>query len=262
MKRILVATDISTNSRAAIRFAWQLVLQEPVSLTFLNVDNVMRPLGEVQPRLEQFVEEVRRQLAVTADDYCCVVVNSFSVTDAIMDYARKHRFDSICIGARGAGTIGKLIGTTTATLINQSTIPVIAVPASYQASAIKHLLYASDLTKLAAELKQVVAVAQPLGATVDVVHVVGPTGPEFDTDRLQTTVRQFSDPTISVYVEAAIIEHNLAANLEQIIQRVQPSLLIMFTTQRSGFVERLLSPSQSAEYAFIGSVPLMVFPKP
>ncbi|CCH52593.1 hypothetical protein BN8_01605 [Fibrisoma limi BUZ 3] len=261
MKRILVATDISNNSSAAVRFALQLALQWPVAITFLNVHNVTRPVGEIQRQLEQFVEEVRQQLAVTIADYSCVVINAFSVTETIMHYARKHRFDYICIGARGAGTIEKLIGTTTATLINQSTVPVIAVPASYQVAPIQHLLYASDLTNLEAELKQVVDVAQPLGATVDLVHVMGPAKPEFDLDDLQTTVRQISALKISVYIEAAIVEQNLAANLEQIIQRVQPSLLIMFTTQRSGFVRRLLFPSQCAGYTFIGSVPVLVFTK-
>lgn len=162
---------------------------------------------------------------------------------------------------RGAGVFEKLIGTTTATLINQSAVPVIAVPAGYTASPIKQVLYASDLTNLEPALNQVVDVARRLGATVDLVHVMGPTKPVFDSAILQATIRPFTDYEVRGCLEAAILEQNIAANLEQIIQRVQPSLRIMFTTQRSKFLERLFSPSHSAEYAFIGSVPLLVFTK-
>ncbi len=276
MKRFLVATDISNNSTAALQFALQAASRGEVTLTFLNVHNVMRPtswpqsqyvayeqreLADVQQRLEQFVETTRQRLAVTVAEQPCVVVNSVSVENAIMDYAEEHQFDYICIGARGAGAFEKLTGTTTATLINKSAVPVITVPAGYTASPIKQVLYASDLTNLEPEINQVVDVARRLGAAVDLVHIMGPTRPVFDLAILKTTIRQFTDYNVRVCVEDAILEQNLAANLEQVIQRVQPSLLIMFTTERSRFLERLFSPSHSAEYAFIGSVPLLVFTK-
>lgn len=276
MKRILVATDISTNSGAALRFALQLAAQRPVSLTFLNVHNVVRPitwrrsqhaaqeqqeLADVQQRLEEFVEEARQRVAVTIAEQSCVVINSFVVESTIMAYAEEHRFDFILVGARGAGTFEKLIGTTTATLINQSTVPVITVPANYSASPVKEILYASDLTSLEPEISRVVDVARPFGSTVHLVHVRRAASPVSDLETLQTTVSRMTDYPVQVHIDAAIDGHSLVGNLEQISQWWQPSLLIMFTTQRSGFLKRLLSLSHSAEYAFIGSVPLLVFTK-
>ncbi|MDB5241021.1 MAG: Universal stress protein family [Spirosoma sp.] len=42
MKKILVTTEFSANSRAALRFAIQLASQSEVALTFLHVKPVMR----------------------------------------------------------------------------------------------------------------------------------------------------------------------------------------------------------------------------
>lgn len=42
MKEILVTTDFSANSGAALRFAIQLASQSEVALTFLHVQQVMR----------------------------------------------------------------------------------------------------------------------------------------------------------------------------------------------------------------------------
>lgn len=274
MKRILIATDMSSHSEAALRFALQAPWRGTVELTFLNVHNVLRPttwhqsqydayeqqeLADAQQRLEQFVELTRQRLNVPVAANFCVVVNSAFVDRSIMDFATEHQFDYICIGARGAGAIEKLFGTTAATLINQSVIPVIAVPASYTASPIKHVLYASDLTNVEPELNQVIDFARPLGASVDLVHLTETNHPVITSATLQKTIRQFTDYEVTVELEAAIFGHTIAATLEQVIQGRQPSLLVMFTTPRSGFLQRLFSPSHSAEYGFIGSAPLLVF---
>ena len=42
MKKILVTTDFSANSKAALRFTIQLASQGEVALTFLHVQQVMR----------------------------------------------------------------------------------------------------------------------------------------------------------------------------------------------------------------------------
>ncbi|GAB3508498.1 hypothetical protein GCM10027341_44380 [Spirosoma knui] len=276
MKRILVATDISTNSGSALRFALQLAAQRGVTLTFMNVYNVMRPtswsesqyvtyeqreLANRQQQLKEFVEAVQQPLGGAPAGQSYVVMNSFSVESVIMGYAEEHHFDYICIGVRGAGAIQKLIGTTAATLINQSAVPVIAVPAVYQASPIKSVLYASDLTNLESELTRVIDFARPLDATVDLLHITSPTRVMFDSAILQTTIRQFTDYQVNIHLEAPDLGKNLTENLERAIQRLQPSTLVMFTTQRSGFVERLFSTSYSAEYAFNGSIPLVVYTK-
>ncbi|CAN5324586.1 universal stress protein [soil metagenome] len=274
MKRILIATDLSSNSEAALHFVWQAAGRGAVAPTFLYVHNVLRPttwhqskyfayeqqeLAHAQQRLEQFVDLNRQRLKVTAGENTCVVINSAVVDRAIMGYAAEHQFDYICIGARGAGALEKLFGTTAATLINQSAIPVIAVPASYRPSPVKQVLYASDLTNVVPELNQVIDFARPLGASVNLVHFMETNHPVITSATLQKTIRQFTDYEVTIDLEAALFGHTLVDNLEQVIQGQQPSLLVMFTTPRSGFLQRLVSPSHSAEYAFIGSVPLLVF---
>tara|TARA_R110002124_G_scaffold116833_2_gene273534 strand:+ start:475 stop:741 length:267 start_codon:yes stop_codon:yes gene_type:complete len=57
-----------------------------------------------------------------------------------------------------------------ANLINNSEIPVIAVPYSYKSSKITNMLYASDLTNLSKKLEIVAAFAKPIQAEVQLLH--------------------------------------------------------------------------------------------
>ncbi len=276
MKKVLVTTDFSANSKAALRFAIQLASQGEVALTFLHVQHVMRPtawneatyleyekseVAKAQTTLDRFVLSIYDKLEFSPTNYTCVVENSPLVDSVIMNYAADHAFDFICIGARGAGTIERLFGTTTANLINQSSVPVIAVPGTYRTTKLTSILYASDLSCLEPQVKRIVDFARPLTAAVELMHFINPGEPVTDPEIINIAVRKFSDYPINVRLKPRNLARTLVADIESIVRVEKPSLLIMFTQQNEGFFKRLFLSGNSIDYSFLTTVPLLLFSK-
>jgi len=276
MKNILVATDFSDNSKAALRFAIQLASQHETSLTFLHVQDVWRmttwndtayktyakeEMAKSQTTLEQFVETEYKRLKINAGNYTCVIQNSPFVDSTIMAYAADHTVDFICISTRGAGSLEKLLGTTTANLINQSPVPIIAVPGTYRATALTSILYASDLSSLEYELKRVVDFARPLAASVELLHFSFPSEPVLDPEIINMAVQKFSDYAVYVQLKPLDLTQTMIANIELAVKKAKPSVMIMFTTQNQGFFHQLFSSGNSVDYSFLTNVPLLVFRK-
>ena len=276
MKKILVTTDFSANSKAALRFAIQLASQDEVALTFLHVQHVMRltswneatyagyeksETAKAQLTLDRFVESIYDKLEISPTNYTCVIQNSPLVDSVIMGYAADHAFDFICISARGAGTLEKLFGTTTANLINQSPVPVIAVPGTYRATKLTSILYASDLSRLEPQVKRVVDFARPLATTVRLLHFINPGEPVTDPTIIDMAVRKLTDYPIHAQLTPRDLAKTVVADIESVVKTQKPSLLIMFTHQNEGFFNRLFLSGNSVDYSFLTTVPLLVFGK-
>ncbi len=253
MRKILVTTDLSTNSAAALQFAIVLASQCDVALTFLHVHHVMRPSSwneatyagyekseteKAQTTLNQFVLSMYDRLKLNPINYTCVIQNSPLVDSVIMGYAADYAFDFICVSARGAGTIEKLLGTTTANLINQSSVPVIAVPGTYRETKLTSILYASDLSRLEPQVMQVVDFARPLAAAVELLHFINPDEPITDPEIIDMAVRKFTDYPINVQIKPRDLTTTLVADIESVVKAEKPSLMIMFTQQNEGFFKR------------------------
>lgn len=275
MKEILVTTDFSASSKAAVRFAIQLASQGDVALTFLHVQHIMRmtswdettyaayeknQVDKARKTLDDLVESVCKSLKADQPIYICIIKNSPFVDSTIMNYAADHAFDYICISARGAGMIEKLFGTTTSNLINQSSVPVIAVPGNYRATKLTNILYASDLSRLD-EIKRVVDFARPLSAAVELLHFSELHEPVTDPEIIGMAVQKQTDYPVAVHLKPRHVVNTVTADIETIVKVQKPSLLVMFTTQSEGFFSRLFGSGNSIDYSFLTTVPLLVFSK-
>ncbi|WP_020602037.1 universal stress protein [Spirosoma spitsbergense] len=276
MKKFLVTTDLSPNSKAALRFAGQLASQDEIALVILHVVTVMRPtswrvetyaeyekneMEKARVALEHFIASVYQSSGLKIPEYTGVVENSAFTDSAIMDYAADHHVDYICVGTHGAGTLEKFFGTTTANLINQSGIPVIAVPGSYRVSKLTSILYASDLSRLEPELKQVVNFARPLAARVSMVHFSMPSEPTIDPTIIRTIAQTVSDYPVEVHVKAFDLTQTMITHIQLAVKTAKPSMIVLFTKQNEGFFYRLFSSGNAVGYSSQTTIPLLVWPK-
>ncbi len=276
MKKILVTTDLSANSKAAMRFASQLASQSEMSLTFLHVHHVMRPpvwhesaylthekkeLAKALTNLDEFVGAFYKSLTIKSPAYTCVVENAAIADNTIMGYAADNAFDFICISTRGAGTFDKLLGTTTANLINQSSVPVIAVPGTYHLANVASILYASDLTALKQEVPRVADFARLLAAEVTLLHLSSPNEPVMDPAIIDVAVQKFAGYPVDVQVRPRDFALPLITQIEAAIRTEKPSMLLLFTAQNQGFFYQLLSLGNAVNYSFLTTVPMLVFAK-
>lgn len=274
--KILVTTDFSANSKAGLRFAIQLASQHKVELTFFHSHYIMKPTSwsdatfsayekteanKILNNLKRFVESTYKSMKGDSKYSKCVIKSSVFTDTNIRDYASENKFNFICISTRGAGKFKKIIGTNTSNLINQSDVPVIAIPISYKVEKITNILYASDLAQLERELKQVVDFAKPIKAKVELLHFNSPLEIIIDSKLIESAIKKFSKYDITLHLENPDPVVTLISNIETAIEKSKPSMMIMFTQQNRTFFEKLFLSSKSAEYSFNTKIPLLVFNK-
>ena len=276
MKKILVTTDFSANSKAAIRFAIQLASQMDCELTFFHSYHISKPTSgnektftsfekheavRIEKELRRFVKTVYSSKKAIPQNVNYAIRSSFITDSNIMKFAADHHFDFICISRRGSSKVKKLFGTNTSNLILHSKVPIIAVPDTYRYSKINSVLYASDLSNLEKEMRQVVEFAEPFDAAIELLHLTYPSELDHTAGTIEQAISKFPNTQINYKLENINLMHNLVINLQKQIRKQKPSVLVMFTDQNQSFFQKLFLPSTSAEYSFSALVPLLIFRK-
>jgi nucleotide-binding universal stress UspA family protein len=276
MLKVLATSDFSTNSKAGIRFAIQLAKQQECEITFFHSFHIMKPSIwdektftsyekseglKIKNKLEKFVRSIFKSANFTPQNVHFVVSRSFLTDSNIMKYATDHHFDLICISRRGEGKLNKLFGSNTSNLIQHSKTPVIAIPNNYKSSAIKSILYASDLANLKPEMDKIISFAKPLNTQIELLHLNYPSDTANNVKAIESLIHQYPKTVIKYRLENIDLVFNLVSNLDKVIKKTKPSILVMFTDKDVSFFERLFLSSSTAELAMNASVPLLVFKK-
>jgi hypothetical protein len=66
---------------------------------------------------------------------------------------------------------------------------------------------------------------------------------------------------IEVEIEESRAGQSLPANLQKQIDRLKPSLIVMFTDQNRSFFQKIASPSNAEKVSFATRIPLLSFHK-
>ncbi|MEJ2903374.1 universal stress protein [Pedobacter panaciterrae] len=277
MKKILVTTDFSTNSKGALRFAMQLAMQSDCQITFFHSYLVPRPsrwservfnsfenseFAKINKKLRRFIAGVYKSLRLSfTEPLHCVAKQGANPDHNIMTFAKENSFDYICISRNGNGKTSRLLGSNTATLIKKSEVPVIAVPPFYKRTEILSICYASDLFDLDDELKKVTSFSTSIDAKVTLLHLKTPLDYLADTRTFNTLTQKLNKHHISAVFDTLDYEKTLIANINKNIKSIKPSILIMFSNQRRTIFEKIFLSSISAEFSSVSKLPLLVFRK-
>jgi len=276
MNKILVTTDFSSNSQAAIRFAIQLASQHPYHLTFFHSTNLDQPTSwskaiyesheysetkQTLTQLQGFVKEVYHAMGMQASNFDCVVRNNAATDQNIMQHAEENGYSFICLSKNGENKSNKWFGSTTSTLIKKSNTPVIAVPSNYQAEKILKVAYATDLKDLDTELEKVVSFTEPLAAQLELLHFSNPADALMEPAQKEAINNNIKEHHLITRFETFDIEKTLIENMNEAFQKSKPSMVVMFTEQNRTLFEKIFSSSISAEYASVSEIPLLVISK-
>jgi len=275
-QKILVTTDLSKSSRAGLRFAIQLSTQQGSKLIFYHVLHTPMPtrwsaeqykrfvdeqIAEAKIKLKKFVAGVYRQMKLTVKNPECVVgVNPF-VDSAIIEYAISRKVSFICMSTRGAGMMKRILGTNTSAVLSRSPVPVLAVPHDYRRSRLSHILYASDLTALADELKQVKRFADSSKSKLSVVHYGNALEPVELKRNVARLGKQFRSGEVKFHLEEYDLQYSMPDNLKEAVRKFKPSLLAVFTKQDKGMLARIFPQSNAEKLSFDSKKPILIFPK-
>lgn len=276
MRKVLVSTDFSEYSKAGLFFAIQLASQAACELTFFHTFHTLIPTSWNAVRIDEyekneadvlenkinvFVENVYKELNIEPTKIKCVVKSAVFPQSCITEYASENKIDFICISTKGAGKIKRILGTNTSNLINNSDVPVIAVPYNYKPTPIVSILYASDLFHYEKEILNVIAFAEPIYASIELLHLTTALEKTKDLDVIANAVKAIANYNINVNMRPRHADESLVADIEEAIQKINPSMVVMFTEQNRSWFEKIFLSSKSAEYSFDAKVPMLVFHK-
>ena len=274
--KILVTTDLSKSSKAGLRFALQLASQQRSKLIFYHVLHAPMPtswsqekymryvddqIKETKGKLKSFVGQVYRQIGLTVKNPECIVEFKPFVDTAIIDYAVFRKVDFICMSTRGAGLIRRVLGTNTSSVLSKSPIPVLAVPHDYRRSRISDILFASDLTALSTELKQVKKFADDSKSQLSVVHYSHLLEPAEMKRSLETMAKRYRATGVKFSEQEYNLERSMSDHLKSAVKRFKPSVLAVFTKQDKNLLQRMFPQSNSEKLSFDTKKPLLVFPR-
>ncbi len=277
MKKILVSTDFSNNSKSAIRFAIHWATMQKLELVFIYVLHVTRPAqwtdeyfekySETEKKLflskmEKFIAAIYKKMNVAPGKYSCTVTSGISADVMINDYCTLNPgIDCVCISTRGAGRFEKFFGTNTGNLITNSVVPVFAIPKVYRVSKMNKVLFASDFFNYDTELQKVIAFALPLKAKIDVLHFTLPDEMLVDEKSIETASRKKYTYGLTVHLEKKDLLHSLIQNLRKQVAAKKPSVVIMFTHRQRTVFQKIFFSSKAEQLSFNLTAPLLVFKK-
>ncbi len=276
MQKILVTTDFSVHSKAGMRFAIQLAAQKKVELVFFHCFQALIPTTVFRERIERnlekqgdtylkklkkFVEGVYKSVNVEPGKYRTVVIDDLNPEVMILDYAQKNDFNYICMSTRGAGKLGKILGTNTSHIILKSTVPVLAIPHTYRIHPIQKILYASDLENLDQQMQVIAPLAESLGATVDLAHFFNPASIKLDAGTLSEMWQNKYPELNKVILEQLETTSGFAAQLDALNRKQKPDMVVFFRNTNQTWFDKLFSVSRSETFSFVSKVPMLVYRK-
>ncbi len=277
MKKILVPTDFSVNSKSGIRFAVNWANQKKMELVFMHVlhilkaaqwsDSYFEEYVEKEEKLcktkfEKFIADIYRNMNVDPGKHSFVTIQGISADLTIMAYCEKNPdIDYICMSTRGAGKFKKIFGTNTGNLITKSNVPVLAVPGKYRVAPVKSILYAADFLNYSEELKKVVDFALPFKAKIAVLHFTWPYEIILDEKTVEATLKKEYKYNLEICFEKNDADHSLIENLQKQISVRKPSVVAMFTNQERTLFQKIFLSSKTEELSFELTTPLLVFKK-
>lgn len=274
MINILVPTDFSALSKVAVQYAIKIANKLNGRVTLLHVVTINKPTrATMHERIRELEEDLirfaERDLTKLIKEVCKTVktteplkysiVRTTEFTEAIRKETKRLRIGLIVMGTKGASGFKKaVVGSNTASVIEVSNVPVLAVPDRAQFKGFKDIVYASDLKNLERELKSIVLYADQFGSVIHLLHIV-PTGKDVDEleEKIDKVIKKSRCKNI---VSLVLVDRDIEGAIDQYIGVSKADLLAMFTHDLS-FYEKLFDRSMTRKMAFQSNVPLLAFKK-
>jgi nucleotide-binding universal stress UspA family protein len=279
MKKIVVLTDFSKESKVAVSYAIGLakaIQAKIILVSVINAGSSSKTLsnwkkleGEMlkiaKADADLLIREVRTEAGEIQITYHSIL--GFPLAEMTDQFVAKHKIDFLVMGTKGASGLRKtLIGSNAAAVIDKSSIPVIVVPGKAQFKKIENIVYASDIQNLWEEIKTVAWFAKFFDASIDVLHIVqGRSKKELEElernmariSKEEQLIKTAKYPKIQFHV---LNSKNISKAVDHFVSDQKTDVLTMFTHQLD-FYEKLFDKSITRKLAFQSKVPMLTFNK-
>ena len=272
MVNIIVPTDFSNLSRIALKYAIKIANRLNGNITVVHIITITKAIRismrakmkglddnlfiEAQSDLETLIRTISEQYN-SAHPLKYHVVRGSYFPSALIEEAKKHRSGLVVMGTRGATGITKaVLGSNTASVIEESHIPVLAVPEDAEFKGFRNVVYASDLQNLEKELEVLIRYVEKFGSTIHLIHVL-PDGKEMHIveAKFQKVLRKLAYKNM---VTLVLVDTDIESAIDQYVEISKADILAMFTHEVS-FFEKVFDKSITRKMAFHSRIPLLAF---
>jgi nucleotide-binding universal stress UspA family protein len=273
MKKIIVATDFSENSDSALAYATFLAKQFKAELLVVHI---FFPVVPLDPNLaydtiapstlqEEMVKSYEVQLKTIVDSLeekqikvkSELIVGSLS--SSIADFAKTKKADLIIVGKTpDPSFFDRLTDSTASSVVNNTSVPVLIVPAHSHTPSFKHIIYG---TELESEEKNVLAKVFELAKALDSKITLIKVNADFelnvqDDEQLLKDIQEgFSKEKFTF---EAIKADNVSEGLLNSAHTHKADLLVV-AGHHHNFLSDLINPSKSKEIINKTDIPLLVY---
>lgn len=272
MVNIIVPTDFSNLSKIALKYAIKIANKLDGNVTVVHIITItkairisvrakMKGLDENlllagQDDLERLIKTISEQYQSTQPLKYHVVRGSY-FPSALIEEAKRLRSGLVVMGTRGATGIAKaVLGSNTASVIEESHIPVLAVPEHAEFKGFRNIVYASDLRHLEKELSILILYVEKFGSTIHLIHILQDGNEVQETElKIETVLQKFSYKNL---VTLVLVDSDIGAAIDQYVEVSKADILAMFTHELS-FYEKVFDKSITRKMAFHSSIPLLAF---
>ena len=264
MKKILVPTDFSDNAYNALEYAIQLGQSFEANVAVYHTYHVMSTAGTFRT-VRNYIEDDNQEALTTIKEKVAanfgkeISIQTAAIegemTNVINNIVEKEAFDLIVMGTKGASGLKEIfLGSNTASLMQKSSIPVLAIPTNYQYKPIKKIVFAVDNKDIDEEktVRILKDIAKNQDAQLLVFHLA------------KEDAEKGIDPALSYHLEAleniSIIYEfggKVMQRIHEFVENNQADMLCMIH-HKKGFIRRLLEGDKTIQEVHHPSVPLLI----
>lgn len=272
MKKILYATDFSKNAENAFKFALKMAEKSQAELIMLHVFNdptvwtypytkdpfeIKRQASRAWKKsLQELFEPYKTDVNVKY-----VALENPSVVKAILSVIKKYDPGLIITGIKGKSKIKEVImGSTTKALVQQSPVPVLAIPENAVYRDFKNVLYTSDYQESDIQaIEQLIDLVHDYDPAIKAIHVS--TYNEFLGDQKMEWFKdlvndKIGDKKISFEL---LLADNIFKKLNDYMSENKFDLLVMLEKERFGIIDKWFHDDLVSKMEFRTSIPLLSY---
>ena len=276
MKTLFVPHDFSLASRDALRYAIDASGQLNASrlivyhhnpqiytsgeFPVLYLDSLDKINADLRNQLAHDIMELmdKSKTCFPGLDTQAMVLSESGTVPSIIRHAESADADLIVMGSHGKTGLEKLVfGSVTASVIEDSRIPVLVVPSGFHYEKLEKIMYASSLIHFQSELHKLRKFLQKIHIRVSVLHLKYSFNHADLLARARYLLSEEKNPAVDLIVEEISPEFRLVDQLLEKFRKEKPDCLVMFPT-RYEWYEKLFISSKTMELVSRLRKPLLV----
>lgn len=276
MKKILCPVNFSDTALNALEYACNIANLHRGSLTIFHVvtnDEYNEILENKEGPFHEQIEKGSRELvnklqtlcqessSLYADLQCQFEIGYGSLTNSVIEFAKKEHYDLIVMGNEGVTDVTEAMdGSSTVKVIERAPCPVLCVPFQADFQGLQKVVYGTEFRDADRKaLHHLLLMLQPIGSYIEVLHILK------SSDKSSRDKAQRQMDELKSYLNFKRVNYHLRENKESIrlglddfMEEVKGDLLVMLTHQR-GFFERVFQKSNFKNMSYFADYPILVY---